>query len=249
MAQNVHNAHFPVKSKCTPDACFLHIMEFDDRPSPAIRLQQAREKRGFKTAKDAAKFFGWNYETYAQHESGLRGISRVAGRYAKAFRVSEGWLLTGEGVDAHTQVPVMGFLGAGAVVEPDYEQVPEEGLDTVDLPFPLPAEMIAFRVRGDSMLPAYKDGHIIVVYKEPTKPVEAFFGEEAAVLTSDGRRFIKTIMRGQGGTVNLYSWNAQPIENVALAWIGEIFAAFPQSAVRRTGRQGGIQGQLRLKSA
>ncbi len=98
------------------------------------------------------------------------------------------------------------------------------------------------------MLPVFKDGHVIVVYREQKKPIEAFYGEEAAVRTSDGRRFIKTIMRGQGNTVNLFSWNAQPIENVKLEWVGEIFGTFPQSSLRRVTRQGGIQGQLRLKS-
>ncbi len=73
----------------------------DDRPAPAQRLELARIVRGFKTAKDAATFFGWAYVTYAQHESGERGIGRQSAKYAAAFRVSEGWLLTGEG-----EVPV-----------------------------------------------------------------------------------------------------------------------------------------------
>lgn len=69
----------------------------DDRPDAAKRLEVARKNRGFETAKDAARFFGWSYETYNQHENGTRGITRAADKYAKAFRVSHGWLLTGEG--------------------------------------------------------------------------------------------------------------------------------------------------------
>lgn len=75
-------------------------MEYDDRPDQAKRLEQARINRGFRTAKDAARFFDWKYETYIQHEQGIRGIPRAAARYAKAFRVSEAWLLTGEGSGA-----------------------------------------------------------------------------------------------------------------------------------------------------
>lgn len=147
-------------------------------------------------------------------------------------------------------VRIVGFLGAGAEVEPDYEQVPPEGLDEVEIPFPLPTEMVAFKVRGISMLPVFKDGTIIVVYRDQKKPIDAFYGEEAAVRTADGRRFIKTIMRGQTTTtVNLISWNAQPIEGVRLEWVGEIFAVLPPSVARRVNRQGGIQGQLRLKTA
>lgn len=249
MVENVHNARYNVKSKRTPIMCILHGMEHDDRPGQAIRLQQARENRGFRTAKDAAKFFGWNYDSYTQHENGTRGLARASARYAKAFKVSEAWLLTGEGDSHSTEIPIVGYLGAGAEVEPEFEQVPPEGLDQIDIPFPLPADMIAFTVRGDSMLPVFKDGHVIVVYREQKKPIEAFYGEEAAVRTADGRRFIKTIMRGQDGTVNLFSWNAQPIENVKLEWIGEIFGTFPRSSLGRVGRQGGIQGRLALNSA
>lgn len=69
----------------------------DDRPESAKRLREAREARGFSDAKAAARFFNWPYETYAQHENGTRGIPRAAKKYAIAYRVSEAWLLTGEG--------------------------------------------------------------------------------------------------------------------------------------------------------
>lgn len=149
-----------------------------------------------------------------------------------------------------SEIPVMGYLGAGAEVEPDYEQVPPDGMEHVTIPFPLPDDMIAFKVRGVSMLPVFKPDAVIIVHREQKKPLESFYGEEAAVRTSDGRRFIKTITRGTtNGTVNLMSWNDPvPIENVRLEWIGEIFAVLPPAAIRKVERNGGIQGQLRLKA-
>ncbi len=162
------------------------------------------------------------------------------------------WL---DDVPAHrpdsAEVPVMGYLGAGAEVEPDFEQVPPEGLDQVHIPFPVPDEMVAFTVLGLSMMPVFKPGTVIVVYREQKKPIEAFYGMEAAVRTADGRRFIKTITRGsRPGTVNLTSWNdPAPIEDQRLEWIGEIFAVLPPAALRKIERQGGIQGQLGLKTA
>lgn len=216
----------------------------------ASRLREARLARGFTTAKSAADRFGFNYTTYSQHERGQTGITRAARDYARAYRISEAWLLTGEGQGPSGRsgsVPVMGYLGAGAEVEPDYEQVPAEGLDQVDIPFSLPGDMIAFQVKGESMLPVYKDGQVIIVYREQKRSLETFYGEEAAVRTSDGRRFIKTIMRGQSG-VSLFSHNAAPIENVRLEWIGEIFASLPATSLRKVARQGGIQGQLSLKA-
>ena len=128
-------------------------------------------------------------------------------------------------------VPLMGYVGAGAKIEPDFGEMPPDGLGVVEIPFSMPADMVAFRVRGDLMLPVYREGHIIIVYRNQTKPLEAFYGEEAVVQTSDGRRFIKTIMRGAEG-VNLISWNARPIENVTLEWIGEILAILPRQVLR-----------------
>lgn len=128
-------------------------------------------------------------------------------------------------------VPLMGYVGAGGKIEPDFGEMSPDGLGVIEIPFSMPADMVAFRVRGDLMLPVYREGHIIIVYRNQTKPLEAFYGEEAVVQTSDGRRFIKTIMRGADG-VNLVSWNATPIEGVKLEWIGEIFAIFPRQALR-----------------
>lgn len=102
MRGNVHNAHSLVKANCTPDV--VHNAQMAKKrtdevlPDQAIRLRQAREARGFPDAKAAAKFFGFNYNSYAQHENGNRGIRRdTAERYRKAYGVSAGWLLTGDG--------------------------------------------------------------------------------------------------------------------------------------------------------
>lgn len=61
------------------------------------RLKLAREASGFATPTEAARHFRWSFPTYAAHENGGRDYHRVADRYARAYRVSESWLLTGEG--------------------------------------------------------------------------------------------------------------------------------------------------------
>lgn len=149
-------------------------------------------------------------------------------------------------------IPIMGFLGAGAVIEPEFEQVPPEGLDTVELPFAVPDELIAFAVRGTSMMPVYKPGTIIVVYREQRKPIESFYGMDAAVRTSDGRRFIKTINVGsKPRTVSLVSFNdPEVIPDVHLEWVGEIFAVLPPPAVKAICRnESGLQGRTALPAA
>src|SRR3954447_1430827 len=132
------------------------------------------------------------------------------------------------------RVPIMGRVGAGAIIEPEHEQVPPEGLGEVELPFPLSEETIAFEVAGDSMLPKYESGDVIVVYREQRHPVSSFFGEEAAVRLKTGERYLKTIDRGKPPTiVNLTSFNAKPIRGVKLEWIGEICVTLPRGRIER----------------
>lgn len=62
------------------------------------RLRAARKAAGYATAKDAAEAFGWNRNTVTSNENGNRTFSREsAERYASAYRVDLGWLLTGKG--------------------------------------------------------------------------------------------------------------------------------------------------------
>lgn|SRR5690606_13134130 len=75
-------------------------MDINKIDQQAFRLKWAREQRGFETARAFAERHGFKYSTYSQHERGLVGITRAARNYAKALRISEAWLLTGEGTPA-----------------------------------------------------------------------------------------------------------------------------------------------------
>jgi repressor LexA len=147
-------------------------------------------------------------------------------------------------------VPIMGRVGAGASIGPELEQMPPEGLGEVELPFPIAEETIAFEVVGDSMLPKYENGDIIVVYRDQRHPLTSFYGEEAAVRLKSGERYLKTIERGKTGhVVNLTSFNAKPISGVKLEWIGEICVTLPRGQIERSRARAAGRSRRKLVGA
>lgn len=214
----------------------------------AKRLLAAREAARFSKASEAARHFRWVESTYRSHENGNRPIrDDDAARYAAGFRkrgvkVTEQSIMYGSGGDEEPETPpersqdvkIMGRIGAGSVIEPDIEQVSEDGIYQIQLPFPVPDELIGFQVDGPSMMPYHEDGDVVVVWKEQEKNIESFYGELAAVRTDDGRRYLKIIQRGKNRNfVTLESFNAKPIENVRIEWIGEICLWLPKGQVQR----------------
>jgi len=202
------------------------------------RLRQARERAKFPSARSAAIKYHWQPSTYAAHENGQnRFDEKTAKKYAKAFKVSAGWLLTGEGPQEQKNViPVMGFIGAGAEIMPEFEQVPPEGLFEIEAPFPISEDAIAFEVQGDSMWPRYDAGDVVVCWRFSISPEEVI-GWEAAVRTSDGRRFLKRVLKGSiSGTFDLESYNAPTLRGVHLSWVGQVNAVIRATDWRANNR-------------
>lgn len=119
-------------------------------------------------------------------------------------------------------VAVMGRIGAGAEILPELEQTPPEGLYDIQTLIPVPAGSIAFEVEGDSMWPRYDPGDVIVCLQEGTNLPDVI-GHEAAVLTSDGKRYLKRVLQGAAdGTFDLESHNAGTIRGVTIDWVAGI---------------------------
>jgi repressor LexA len=187
----------------------------------ANNLKKIRENLRL-TQDQVAERMGASTSHYRKLENGERGLSLFwIESAAKALQVHATQI-----IEPDTSVPLMGFVGAKQEILPDIEQVPDAGLDEIKLPFHVDEDLIAFEVRGDSMLPRYRDGDRIVVMRNQSRPASAYVGNEVVVMTTDGRRYLKTLRRGAKG-YELHSFNATPMPCDGIEWIGSIYAIIP----------------------
>lgn len=212
------------------------------------RLRKARIAAGLKSAAAAAKRFGWTASTYSSHENGQTTPMpyKAAAAYAAAFKVSTGWLLTGDGEPAaQNRVEIVGKIGAGGAIDTSSEQIGPDGLYDIEVPFALPDGVVAYEIDGDSMWPRYDSGDVIICYKYSQNPDE-LLGFEAAVTTADGSRLLKRILRHPGKkTFDLESHNAPPMRDVKVTSVSSI-----HSVVRAgTWRKLDIKGRRRALRA
>jgi len=196
------------------------------------RLKRARKAAGYRSARAAALANGWAESSYRAHEAGKRTIGQDdAEIYARRFRtnsvtVTARDILFGEAGSLMRKVPVMGRIGAGAEIEPEYEQVSPEGLFEIEVPLGLTEDMVGFEVAGDSMYPRYEVGDVIICASDG-EPQGITYMVEAAVRTVEGKRFLKRVIR-DGDLFTLESHNAPPLRRVNLVWASPVlFTARP----------------------
>lgn len=142
----------------------------------ALRLVEARKAAGFETKAAAARFLHVEYPTYAGHENPHSPGSfqtDSAELYARKYKVSLDWLLTGRGdmrgqgvIPAEIEVaglPIVGEIRAGHWLETAFVDAPGEPEMLAvarDPRFPR-ARQYALRVIGDSMDLDYPDGSYV----------------------------------------------------------------------------------------
>jgi phage repressor protein C with HTH and peptisase S24 domain len=131
--------------------------------------------------------------------------------------------LIGESNGAAQAIPLIGFAEAGAGGYFDDKGVPlGKGWDEIAFPGVTDEHAFALEMSGDAMLPAYRDGDVIVV--SPAAPVRR--GDRVVVKTGNGEIMVKELKRQTAKQVELKSLNAdQPERTVAfedLAWIARV---------------------------
>ena len=158
-----------------------------------------------------------------------RGITTdTLSALAPVLKTTASWLMEGTTeAPSSSSLRIVGRIGAGAEILPEYEQLPPEGLFDLDVALPLSPDTIAFVVEGDSMWPRYNAGDVVVCSDAEHDPA-MITGREAAVRTGDGKRYLKTIRRGkEQDTFDLESHNAPPIRDVEIAWASPILMMLP----------------------
>ncbi|KQX40994.1 MULTISPECIES: S24 family peptidase [unclassified Ensifer] len=129
---------------------------------------------------------------------------------------------------AAATIPLIGFAQAGAGGYFDDGGFPAgQGWDVID--FPTDAEKrsgtYALGVQGDSMLPLYRDGDILIV--DPGAPIRR--GDRVVVKTQEGEVMAKVLTRQTPRVIELLSLNPEhpnrSFETSQIEWIARIIWA------------------------
>jgi phage repressor protein C with HTH and peptisase S24 domain len=133
-----------------------------------------------------------------------------------------GLVRKGAGEPART-IPLIGLAQAG-----DGGYFDDGGLpvgaswDEVAFPHVVGSHAYALEISGDSMLPVYRDGDIIIV--DPEAPVRR--GDRVVVKTLDGEVLAKELRRQTAKTIDLKSLNAEHQDRLLqmdqVAWVARI---------------------------
>lgn len=125
-------------------------------------------------------------------------------------------------------IPIVGVVSAGGMIESEWEQQTEP-LYEIEIPFSLSDDAIGFEMRGESMMPKYDSGDIIVVERKG-EPLQSLINSEAVVTTRDGNRYFKRIIQAAiPGLVDLESYNASMMRNIEITWGSGLIVRVPRS--------------------
>lgn len=146
---------------------------------------------------------------------------------AREANVTPMYLLFGQ-EQPRIEIAVEGIVSAGE----GWENTDDNGMDPVE--FGLQGgDLFGIEIRGDSMFPVYRNGDVLICSRHKAPHLDNLIGLDCAVLTTDGRGFVKILRRGQRAnrfTLKSYNPRFEDLENIELKW------AAPVLWVKRAGR-------------
>lgn len=185
----------------------------------------------FKSAREAAKFSqsslakraGVSQQLIGEIERGAVLSTKSIHKIANALNVSANFLdpeIPATQSGRHI-VQVIGYVGAGAEIFTIDDHHKGAGLEEVEAPAGAGPSVVALRVRGTSMTPAYKDGDIIFYETKETGDLAHLAGRDCVIHLEDGRTFLKELRRSNGDYW-LHSHNADPILHPVISWAARV---------------------------
>ncbi len=132
-------------------------------------------------------------------------------------------LITDSAATAAQAVPLLGFAEAGAGGFFDDGGFPVgKGWDEIAFPAVNDEHAYALEISGESMLPAYRDGDVIIV--SPAAPIRR--GDRVVAKTKNGEVMVKELKRRTSKSVELQSINSEHPDRTIpvgdLVWIARI---------------------------
>ncbi len=180
-------------------------------------IKKIRESRGY-SQEQLADRIGTTFQKISKLERGERKLSlQWMMDISKALGCSISDLISEPAL-----VKLVGYVGAGAEIFP-VDISGDEIIDEVDVPPGIsPDQVVAVKVRGDSMYPAYREGDILYYHRKCDYD-ESYLRRECIVKVKDGAAYVKILTRGSKvGTFTLTSYNSPPIEDVQIEWACKI---------------------------
>ncbi len=125
--------------------------------------------------------------------------------------------------EIQARVPLLGFAQAGAGGYFDDAGFPAgEGWDLIELPARATETSYALQVQGDSMLPLYRNGDVLIV--EPGAAIRK--GDRVVVKTVSGEVMAKVLERQAQGAIELVSLNPEhpkrQFKSAEVEWVARI---------------------------
>lgn len=126
------------------------------------------------------------------------------------------------------QIPVVGYVGAGATVIPFDDYAKGDGMAYVDRPAFVTGQAVAVEVRGDSLWPVAEDGWRLVYTGQQAVLEEEVLNRLCIVQLVDGRMLVKRIAKGSiPQRYHLISTNAPIMEDIEVVWAARVKAIIP----------------------
>ena len=190
------------------------------------RIKGLRKQQGLTQQEFAAKLgvtqptvHRWEKGAFTPDDTMLEVLSEMADVPTAVFRY-------GEVRAGRRMIPVAGYVGAGGEVSMFNDQPGGDGAEEVEAPPDSGLYMVAVRVRGDVMLPAYADGDILFYGRDPGLggvDTTTCVGRDCVVKLVNGPALVKRVALGGGrNTYLLMSFVAEPIVNVRLEWASPV---------------------------